>query len=112
MRNLDRYKRNIDKIYGTTPLSKKPDLNKPLDKVPETPPPRPEWWPFKTKEEWIEAVAKDSQEREVILDNEKIRKGSIPIWYRIRTLLTVKNSVIAAMIGGAVWGIVKLNGCG
>lgn len=80
-------KRAIQETAPVVPLhAKKPRVVKPLEKVAETPPPeKPYYHPFKTEQEFLDATKEDTEKREVILDNEDIRKGRRPIgrnWWK------------------------------
>ena len=119
MSDLDKFKARMDAKAnelmknhpGYVPL--KGGVNsgeiKPLPTVPVTPlPKQPYYWPFKTEEEYIEAVKRDSEMRVEVLDNEKIRRGEVSIWYRLKNIGVI--SLILTVLAGGFWAYLK--GCG
>jgi hypothetical protein len=88
--------------FGTTPLSKKskPPLVE-LDKVPETPPPRPYYWPFKTEDEWIDAVNKDTERMAGVIENKEVHEGKIP--FRLKFPMKAGIAAALMLMAAAYW---------
>ena len=102
----EEFQRRVDEAHRrvlasepqTVPLLKTP-LPTELSKVPETPP--PDWgnpyYPFKTSDEYIEALKRENDVLVAEIENKKIRGGVVPFWYHWKKMLA--GGIGALLIG-------------